>query len=132
MDAGTGAGGLTELVAYLTPQEAPDLEGVRAHCLDSVPAYMVPTRVLRLPALPLTPAGKVDLAALRTLGDQHAHPSGPEVTTEESGHWLAHEETTSTHRTAPPTADQQTTPRDGEQGGPVRLRPARAITWAGG
>ncbi|WP_261808543.1 non-ribosomal peptide synthetase [Nonomuraea sp. C10] len=116
VDAGTGAGGLTELVAYLTPQEAPDLEGVRAHCLDSVPAYMVPTRVLRLPALPLTPAGKVDLAALRTLGDQHAHPSGPEVTTEESGHRLAHEETTSTHRTAPPTADQQTTPRDGEQG----------------
>ncbi|MFC5818055.1 non-ribosomal peptide synthetase [Nonomuraea harbinensis] len=117
VDAGTGAGGLTELVAYLTPQEAPDLERVRAHCLDSVPAYMVPTRVLRLPALPLTPAGKVDLAALRTLGDQHTHPSGPEVTTEESGHRLAHdEETTRTHRSAPPTADQQTAPRDGEHG----------------
>ncbi|MEV4836945.1 amino acid adenylation domain-containing protein [Nonomuraea sp. NPDC049486] len=139
VDAGTGAGGLTELVAYLTPQEAPDLERVRAHCLDSVPAYMVPTRVLRLPALPLTPAGKVDLAALRTLGDQHTHPSSPEVTTEESGHRHAHEETASTHRTAPPTArdgeprtahraagdgehrtpspvaDQQTAPREGER-----------------
>src|SRR5690606_9640526 len=33
VDTATGPGGLTELVAYLTPQDAPDLDGVRTHCL---------------------------------------------------------------------------------------------------
>ncbi|MEU8395438.1 amino acid adenylation domain-containing protein [Nonomuraea sp. NPDC048892] len=64
-DVADGPAGLKELTAYLTPQDAPGIDGVRAHCLESMPAYMVPTRVVRLPVLPLTAAGKVDVSALR-------------------------------------------------------------------
>ncbi|MFG2074619.1 amino acid adenylation domain-containing protein [Nonomuraea maritima] len=67
VDVATGAAGLKEVTAYLAPEDAPDLDGVRAHCLQSMPAYMVPTRVVRVAALPLTVSGKVDLAALRAV-----------------------------------------------------------------
>ncbi|MBO4210864.1 condensation domain-containing protein, partial [Micromonospora echinofusca] len=54
-----------ELVAYLTPADAPDLAGLRAHCAQRLPGYMLPSRVVRLDTLPLTVAGKTDLMALR-------------------------------------------------------------------
>ncbi|MET8002855.1 amino acid adenylation domain-containing protein [Nonomuraea glycinis] len=74
VDVDTGATGLKEVTAYLAPAAAPGVADVRAHCLENMPAYMVPTRVVRLAALPLTVAGKIDLAALR------AHrPAGPEA-----------------------------------------------------
>ncbi|MFI7442514.1 amino acid adenylation domain-containing protein [Nonomuraea indica] len=66
-DVTTGPAGLKELTAFLTPQDAPGLDGVRDHCRDHLPPYMIPTRVVRLPVLPMTVAGKVDLAALRGL-----------------------------------------------------------------
>ncbi|GIG59889.1 hypothetical protein Lfu02_42610 [Longispora fulva] len=59
------------LVAYLTPDDAPDLTALRALCGDRLPGYMIPTRVVRLAALPLNTSGKVDLAALRS------HASAP-------------------------------------------------------
>ncbi|MEO3871092.1 amino acid adenylation domain-containing protein [Nonomuraea sp. B12E4] len=64
-DVTTGPAGLKELTAYLAPEDAPGIDDVRAHCLESMPAYMVPTRVVRLAVLPLTVAGKIDMAALR-------------------------------------------------------------------
>ncbi|SEH02583.1 amino acid adenylation domain-containing protein [Nonomuraea solani] len=64
-DVTAGPAGLKELTAYLAPEDAPGIDGVRAHCLESMPAYMVPTRVIRLAVLPLTVAGKIDMAALR-------------------------------------------------------------------
>ncbi|MBB5081860.1 non-ribosomal peptide synthetase [Nonomuraea endophytica] len=64
-DVATGPTGLKELTAYLAPEDAPGIEDVRAHCLESMPAYMAPTRVVRLTVLPLTVAGKIDMAALR-------------------------------------------------------------------
>ncbi|WP_412538156.1 amino acid adenylation domain-containing protein [Longispora sp. K20-0274] len=57
------------LVAYLTPADAPDLTALREHCATLLPGYMIPTRVVRLPALPLNTSGKVDLAALRSITD---------------------------------------------------------------
>ncbi|MFG2089018.1 amino acid adenylation domain-containing protein [Spirillospora sp. NPDC048824] len=54
-----------ELVAYVTPRGAPDLDELRAHCAGRLPAYMLPTRLVRLDALPLNTAGKVDLEELR-------------------------------------------------------------------
>ncbi|MFI6499018.1 amino acid adenylation domain-containing protein [Nonomuraea typhae] len=71
--------GKAGLVAYLTPETAPDLAEVRAHCLTRLPGYMVPVRVVRLPILPMTVAGKVDLAALRTQAGEHpdAAPGRP-------------------------------------------------------
>ncbi|SDH69825.1 non-ribosomal peptide synthetase [Nonomuraea jiangxiensis] len=64
-DVSPGPAGLKELTAYLAPENAPGIDEVRAHCLESMPAYMVPTRVVRLAVLPLTVAGKIDMAALR-------------------------------------------------------------------
>ncbi|WP_336206811.1 amino acid adenylation domain-containing protein [Nonomuraea sp. LPB2021202275-12-8] len=70
----TGTAGLKEVTAYLAPEDAPDADGVRAHCLESMPSYMVPTRVVRLPVLPLTMAGKIDMAALRALRPAASRP----------------------------------------------------------
>jgi amino acid adenylation domain-containing protein len=64
-DIRPGPAGQAELVAYLTPATAPDLSTARAHCADRLPSYMIPTRVVRLAALPLNASGKVDLAALQ-------------------------------------------------------------------
>lgn len=54
-----------ELVAFVTPADGPDLAQLREYCARWLPAYMLPTRVVRLDALPLTAAGKTDLRALR-------------------------------------------------------------------
>ncbi|MFI1357975.1 amino acid adenylation domain-containing protein [Streptomyces sp. NPDC020898] len=55
----------------------------RAFLRQSLPEYMVPNRVLTLPALPLTPNGKTDRNALKALARQQVSstdqvlPSGP-------------------------------------------------------
>ncbi|WP_327085640.1 amino acid adenylation domain-containing protein [Nonomuraea sp. NBC_01738] len=59
-----------ELVAYVTPEAAPGLEALRAHCGERLPSYMLPTRVVRLAALPLNASGKVDQLALRALRER--------------------------------------------------------------
>ncbi|MBG0830307.1 amino acid adenylation domain-containing protein [Planomonospora sp. ID67723] len=69
VDLDSGPGGMAELTAYLAPESAPGLDGIRDHCLARLPVYMVPTRVVRLPSLPLTVAGKVDLGRLRSRGE---------------------------------------------------------------
>jgi len=56
-----------ELVAYVAPLDAPGLAALRAHCAGRLPIYMLPTRVVHVPVLPLNSSGKVDLAALRDL-----------------------------------------------------------------
>jgi amino acid adenylation domain-containing protein len=48
------------LVAYVVG----DASGVRAHVARSLPAVMVPAEVISLPALPMTPNGKIDRKAL--------------------------------------------------------------------
>lgn len=53
------------LVAYpVCPEPTVDSTGLRAHCAARLPAHMVPSVVVPLAALPLTPSGKVDRAAL--------------------------------------------------------------------
>jgi len=52
----------TVLVAYLAGE--PDLESLRAYLAERLPTYMIPTRLITLPALPLTPNGKLDAARL--------------------------------------------------------------------
>ncbi|MFE3447821.1 amino acid adenylation domain-containing protein [Nonomuraea sp. NPDC059194] len=54
-----------ELVAYVTPQDAPDLAALREDLSVRLPRYMLPTRLVRLAMLPLNASGKVDLPALK-------------------------------------------------------------------
>lgn len=52
------------LCAYVSPPTAADLVALRAALRERLPAYLVPTLAVGLPALPLNSSGKVDLAAL--------------------------------------------------------------------
>ncbi|MFG3714610.1 amino acid adenylation domain-containing protein [Micromonospora sp. NPDC047730] len=70
----------TELVAFLTPADAPDDDRLRAYALPRLTAAMLPTRVLRRDALPVSPTtGKLDRPALRALAAAAdvAVPAGP-------------------------------------------------------
>ncbi|MET9514328.1 amino acid adenylation domain-containing protein [Streptomyces sp. NPDC002994] len=70
------AGGDRMLAAYVTVEqvgayasEVADAEGLRSYAAARLPGYMVPVVVV-LPELPLTPHGKVDVAALPMPADQ--------------------------------------------------------------
>jgi acyl carrier protein len=52
------------LVAYVTGAGVPGLEELRAHLTERLPAPLVPSSFFWLPALPVTPTGALDLAAL--------------------------------------------------------------------
>ncbi|MFI1170069.1 amino acid adenylation domain-containing protein [Streptomyces melanogenes] len=62
----TGPDGDTLLAAYYVtePDAAVSDDELRAHCAATLPAHVVPSAFVRLEALPLTPGGKVDTAAL--------------------------------------------------------------------
>ena len=62
-------GGSTRLVAFVqsTVQEHVDGNALREFVGDALPAYMVPRRITVIPALPQTPAGKVDRKALAAM-----------------------------------------------------------------
>ncbi|NUT53546.1 MAG: amino acid adenylation domain-containing protein, partial [Saccharothrix sp.] len=51
-----------QLVAYHVPGDDPD--ALRRHAAEHLPRHMVPTTWLTVPALPLTPSGKLDRRAL--------------------------------------------------------------------
>ncbi|NVJ19217.1 non-ribosomal peptide synthetase/type I polyketide synthase, partial [Myxococcus sp. AM010] len=58
------APGDQRLVAYVTGEPAPDVATLRARLAEQLPAHMVPTAIVTLPSLPLSPNGKVDRKAL--------------------------------------------------------------------
>ncbi|MCH8184567.1 MAG: non-ribosomal peptide synthetase [Chloroflexi bacterium] len=60
------ARGEERLVAYVVPEQdgAPDVTALRRFLLTKLPDYMVPSALVTLDALPLTPTGKVDRQAL--------------------------------------------------------------------
>jgi amino acid adenylation domain-containing protein len=75
-DAGTGAGADTGALAAR----------VREHAAGRLPEYMVPAAIMVLDALPLTPSGKLDRAALPAPGYAPAAAGdgrGPQTVTEE-------------------------------------------------
>jgi hypothetical protein len=60
------AAGDTQLVAYFVPStaQAPNISELRRHLKDKLPDYMIPAAFVRLAAIPCTPNGKLDYAAL--------------------------------------------------------------------
>lgn len=58
------ASGTEVLVSYLVPRTSVDVDAVRRRLGEILPAYMVPTFLVVLDALPLTPSGKLDRRAL--------------------------------------------------------------------
>jgi acyl carrier protein len=83
------APGALRLLAFVVAAEgrAPSEEALRAFLAERLPGYMVPSRVVPLPALPLTANGKVDRKALPDLESEPAgaeHPfEAPRSPTEE-------------------------------------------------
>jgi amino acid adenylation domain-containing protein len=57
-------GETAELAAYVVAKGEVSVAGLRAHLAESLPHYMVPSAFVFLPAMPLTPSGKVDRKAL--------------------------------------------------------------------
>ena len=55
-----------QLVAYVRPstRQGISVDQLRARLQDTLPAYMMPSAIVSLEALPLTPSGKLDRAAL--------------------------------------------------------------------
>ncbi|MBI3688914.1 MAG: amino acid adenylation domain-containing protein [Actinobacteria bacterium] len=52
------------LVAYAVPRDGVDAEALRAHARRTLPPHLVPGALVTVPRFPLTPSGKVDVAAL--------------------------------------------------------------------
>jgi amino acid adenylation domain-containing protein len=68
------------LVAYVVPDGDLDIAAVRANAATVLPAYLVPSVVVPLDALPLSPHGKLDRAALpeaRLTGIEGRAPQTP-------------------------------------------------------
>ncbi|EME96505.1 non-ribosomal peptide synthetase, partial [Streptomyces mobaraensis NBRC 13819 = DSM 40847] len=64
-------GGGRRLVAYWVPAEParpPSADALTALLADRLPPYAVPAELVRLPALPTTPNGKVDHTRLPAAG----------------------------------------------------------------
>ncbi|GAB1818976.1 amino acid adenylation domain-containing protein [Herbidospora sp. RD11066] len=71
------------VIAYVVPHgDGPSLAEILRHCREELPDYMVPALVVTLAALPVSPNGKVDRAALprpaseRPALDGYAPPRG--------------------------------------------------------
>jgi amino acid adenylation domain-containing protein len=65
-------GGPQQLAAYLEVPDGVELtvSALRSFLADRLPGYMIPAHVIRLAALPTTPTGKVDRAALPVPSDE--------------------------------------------------------------
>ncbi|MCP4214679.1 MAG: amino acid adenylation domain-containing protein [bacterium] len=53
------------LHGYIVSTQEPSVPQIRAHLLKYLPEYMIPSRFLHLPAIPLTENGKIDRKELR-------------------------------------------------------------------
>jgi aryl carrier-like protein len=67
------------LVAYVVPSGGASFDeaGLRAHLRTELPAYMVPSRFVRMVALPLLPNGKLDRQGLPAPSEAGPAPSAP-------------------------------------------------------
>ncbi|GAB0106987.1 non-ribosomal peptide synthetase [Nocardia sp. JMUB6875] len=64
------------LVGFAVAEDNADGIALRARLSEQLPAYMVPARIATLPALPVTPNGKLDVRALTATGASLLSASG--------------------------------------------------------
>ncbi|MFV6028666.1 amino acid adenylation domain-containing protein [Streptomyces sp. NPDC056264] len=68
--------GVQRLVTYVVPADAPvTADALRVHAAARLPEYMVPSVFLEIPAIPLSPNGKLDRRALPAPPDAVTGPS---------------------------------------------------------
>ncbi|MEU2069593.1 amino acid adenylation domain-containing protein [Streptomyces anulatus] len=75
------------LTAFVTPgpgSSGADAVALRRHLAESLPAYMLPSRITRVGRMPLTSTGKIDRRGLPAL-QEATEPSGPSEPPEPSG-----------------------------------------------
>ncbi|MET7774058.1 amino acid adenylation domain-containing protein, partial [Nocardia sp. NPDC005366] len=65
------AGGQQRLIAYAVAGESFDARRIRSALLSKLPAYMVPSVVIRIDSIPLTVNGKIDYRALPAPDPSH-------------------------------------------------------------
>ena len=90
--ARTGEGSEARLIAYLAVDPAgprPDLGEVRTALARTLPEHMLPAALVILPALPLTPSGKVDRKALPAPAARPAAAGSPVAPRTPLESWLA-------------------------------------------
>lgn len=84
-----GNAGDTRLVLYVVGATAPpDPNAIRAHLRTWLPEYMIPQRIVPLPAIPTLPNGKVDhrrLAQLAAQAGRDATAAAPPQSADEAG-----------------------------------------------
>ncbi|MFJ6808980.1 amino acid adenylation domain-containing protein [Streptomyces anulatus] len=76
------------LTAFVTPgpgSSGADATALRRHLAESLPAYMLPSRITRVGRMPLTSTGKIDRRGLPALREA-AEPSGADTDAESGGH----------------------------------------------
>ena len=67
------ANGEQELHAYLVAGQALDLEDITQRIREDLPSYMIPSAMLQIPKIPLTPNGKLDERALPEIQKKRSH-----------------------------------------------------------
>jgi acyl-coenzyme A synthetase/AMP-(fatty) acid ligase/aryl carrier-like protein len=76
-NSGAGEAQLRAHVLFSGDQPVPNAQSLQQHLLRSLPDYMVPSIFFRLDSLPLSPNGKIDLAALSAPSEAGRLQSGP-------------------------------------------------------
>ena len=74
------------LVAYVLSDELPALEELRSFLLKELPEFMVPSLIVPIDVLPMTPSGKIDRLALpdpTTIAQRQTEYVAPRTTLEE-------------------------------------------------
>jgi amino acid adenylation domain-containing protein len=64
------------LVAFVVPREGDPVPALRTALRETLPEFMVPSRFVLLPALPMTPNGKVDVARLSAMSKMEIPTEG--------------------------------------------------------
>ena len=75
-------GDLEFLVGYYTSEDNQELSGIQETLMAELPGYMVPSQLIRLDQMPLTPNGKIDRKALPTPIMNQAEVVKPDTTME--------------------------------------------------